>query len=124
MDRQNIQIRIDDEFQFNDRKDHNPRLYNLAKKLYYFVKYLNKNYDYLFFEYRGAGGFNIERGELKEGQKPEMMITCNGLPLEIDQRFIQQETFSEFDFKNFAPQLISELERKGLTVPRNQMRFY
>lgn len=118
-----IIISINDTRTVNSQLDHNPRLYNLSKKLSFFVRYLNANYFEGQFVNGGASTISTS------GQGCFFLI--DGIPLNsgnsfgddvgvsnADREFLLNESFNDFEFTNYSRIFTSQLEKLGIRLIR------
>lgn len=122
-----ISVSIHDTRFFQPTFDHVPRLYNLSKKLSFFVRYLNSNYEGLFINAgvsgmtdRGNGCFILVNGEdISRGNEMigEVGPDENGVS-RAERAFLSREEFDESEFNNYSSIFIKELEVKNLIIKR------
>lgn len=117
-----INIAIHDTRNCNNNVDFNPRFYDLSKKLAFFVRYLNSNYEGLFVNGGvsgmtnfGVGCFFVINGvALQSGQAQNDDIGISA----ADRGFLLREQFDENEFMHFAATFIGQLEARNIKIKR------
>ena len=117
-----ITISINDTKCYNEKLDHVPRLYDLSKKLAFFVRYLNSNFDGFFVNGGVSGINNVGLG---------CYFLINGMPLNtgishgdevaissFDRGFLQKESFDENEFNSYSMNFINQLGEKSIKIKR------
>lgn len=117
-----VTISINDTRYYNAKVDYVPRLYNLSKKLAFFVRYLNSNYEGLFINggvsginNRGLGTFFLINGTAFATGKnvgDEVGISA------ADRAFLERDNFDENEFNHFANTFITQLEGRNINIKR------
>lgn len=119
-----ISVSINDTRYFNTTLNHVPRLYDLSKKLAFFVRYLNSNYEGLFINGGVSGNTNSGMG---------CFFLINGNPFSTgdrtgdevgisasDRGFLGREQFDDNEFGHFANTFVNQFQGINMTIKRRQ----
>lgn len=117
-----ITIAINDTRYYNETLTYVPRLYELSKKLAFFVRYLNANFDGLFINggvssitTSGNGCFFLVNGvPLSSGNSLGEEISVSV----ADRNFLYNENFDENMFNSYALNFVNQLQGVNLLVKR------
>jgi hypothetical protein len=112
-----ITISINDTNYYSESQEHIPRLYDLSKKLCFFVRYLNTNFEGVFLN-GGVSGINNGNLGCYFLINGTAMRTGGGDPNEAEIRvssadnlFLSREYFDDNEFNQFAGAFLTQLEQ-------------
>jgi hypothetical protein len=117
-----ISISINDTRYFNTTLNHVPRLYDLSKKLAFFVRYLNTNYEGLFINggvsgnnNSGVGCFFLVNGQpFNTGDRTGDEVGISS----ADRGFLSREQFDDNEFGHFAESFVRQFSGINITINR------
>ena len=117
-----ISVSINDTRYFNSTLDHVPRLYDLSKKLAFFVRYLNSNYDG-FFVNGGVSGNNNNGIGCFFLINLQPFITGDRIGDEVgisaaDRGFLSREQFDDNEFGYFGENFVNQFKNLNMTIKR------